>query len=39
MCDKTYAHDTDLRRHIWGHTGKKPYACTLCDKAFVKNSR
>lgn len=40
ICPQTFIHQTDLRRHIWGHTGERPYKCSYpnCGKGFMKRS-
>lgn len=28
LCTATFIHQTDLRRHVWAHTGVRPLRCT-----------
>ncbi|THD28659.1 hypothetical protein D915_000557 [Fasciola hepatica] len=35
-CTKTFAKMYQLRDHIWGHTGRRPFACNYCYSSFVR---
>ena len=36
-CDKSFARSDELKRHICGHTGEKPYSCPVCEQRFVRS--
>lgn len=31
-------HQTDFRRHKWGHTGHKSFRCVNCNQGFMKRA-
>jgi KRAB domain-containing zinc finger protein len=35
-CNKTYANNIGLKRHIMLHTGERPYKCDSCEKSFIQ---
>lgn len=37
-CNKSFAFKKSLNRHVFTHSGEKPYNCLVCDKAFGRNS-
>ncbi|KAK5687785.1 hypothetical protein LTR17_026754 [Elasticomyces elasticus] len=36
-CNKTYLHAKHLKRHLFRHTGDKPYICHLCKDTFSRS--
>ncbi|XP_072387138.1 uncharacterized protein [Diabrotica undecimpunctata] len=38
MCPKAYYAKNKLTRHLYTHTGEKPFFCTICDKKFNDKS-
>lgn len=38
ICDARFHQQSDLRRHMLGHTGEKPYRCKHCDAGFTRTS-
>ena len=37
-CDSQFSYPTDLKRHIYSHTGERPYCCDQCNKTFVRST-
>ena len=35
ICDKTYAFNSSLVRHMTSHTGERPFQCTICEVSFA----
>nr|XP_054760316.1 uncharacterized protein LOC129266486 [Lytechinus pictus] len=35
-CDKRFSRLSLLKEHMYTHTGKKPFACSLCPSSFVR---
>lgn len=35
-CDKAFKTQAELSRHMFRHTGQKPFKCDQCDKAFIR---
>ncbi|XP_063960034.1 uncharacterized protein LOC129266487 [Lytechinus pictus] len=35
-CDKRFSRLSRLKEHMYTHTGKKPFACSLCPSSFVR---
>lgn len=38
LCDARFHQQSDLRRHMLGHTGEKPYRCKHCEAGFTRTS-
>nr|XP_045595079.1 uncharacterized protein LOC123756114 [Procambarus clarkii]XP_045595080.1 uncharacterized protein LOC123756114 [Procambarus clarkii]XP_045595081.1 uncharacterized protein LOC123756114 [Procambarus clarkii]XP_045595082.1 uncharacterized protein LOC123756114 [Procambarus clarkii]XP_045595083.1 uncharacterized protein LOC123756114 [Procambarus clarkii]XP_045595084.1 uncharacterized protein LOC123756114 [Procambarus clarkii]XP_045595085.1 uncharacterized protein LOC123756114 [Procambarus clarki len=38
ICDARFHQQSDLKRHMLGHTGEKPYRCKHCDAGFTRTS-
>lgn len=38
ICEARFHQQSDLRRHMLGHTGEKPYRCKHCDAGFTRTS-
>ncbi|MCJ1474751.1 hypothetical protein MMC13_003411 [Lambiella insularis] len=36
-CNKTYLHAKHLKRHMWRHTGDRPYMCMFCTSTFSRS--
>uniref|UniRef100_A0ABD2WPQ6 C2H2-type domain-containing protein n=1 Tax=Trichogramma kaykai TaxID=54128 RepID=A0ABD2WPQ6_9HYME len=34
LCNKSYANQRNLKRHMLTHTGMLPYTCDMCDKSY-----
>ncbi|XP_050312556.1 zinc finger protein 675-like isoform X2 [Anthonomus grandis grandis] len=34
LCPKAYFAKNKLTRHLYGHSGEKPFSCDICDKKF-----
>lgn len=37
LCVRVFGWPTDLKRHMYTHTGQRPYKCKLCDATFTRN--
>ena len=35
ICDHKYFGRVDMEKHMFMHTGERPYTCTLCNKRFI----
>lgn len=38
VCDARFHQQSDLRRHMLGHTGQKPHKCKHCEAGFTRTS-
>ena len=38
MCPKSFSQESDQKIHYNIHTGKKPYTCNFCKKAYTAPS-
>ena len=35
-CGESFTHNAEFERHVFSHVGYRPYACSICEKAYSK---
>ncbi|CAG5080865.1 Oidioi.mRNA.OKI2018_I69.PAR.g9723.t2.cds [Oikopleura dioica] len=38
ICGKVFRKEFDIKRHLYTHTGEKPFKCEVCDRGFSQKS-